>query len=93
MIVGKPREAGVRLSQGPSVAEVVRVLAVGEGCHRVRKEYGGVRVEQAKRLKIERPGAPVSPAHHLLSHRSACFRPVFIVGSARLRRKRVGVNG
>lgn len=50
------REAEVRLSQGASVAEVVRALAISEVTYyRWRKEYGGMRVEQAKRLReVER---------------------------------------
>ncbi len=46
----------MRLSQGASVAEVVRTLAISEVTYyRWRKEYGGMRVEQAKRLReVER---------------------------------------
>lgn len=55
-IIRKLREAEVRLGQGESVAEVVRALAISEVTYyRWRKEYGGMRVEQAKRLKeVER---------------------------------------
>ena len=55
-IIGKLREAEVRLGQGASVAEVVRALAISEVTYyRWRKEYGGMRVEQAKRLReVER---------------------------------------
>ncbi len=58
------REAEVRLSQGASVAEVVRALAISEvTCYRWRKEYGGMRVEQARRLKeIERENARLRKA-------------------------------
>ena len=46
------REAEVVLSQGTPVAEVCRKLAVTEPTYyRWRKEYGGMRVDQAKRLK------------------------------------------
>lgn len=42
----------MRLSQGASVAEVVRALQISEVTYyRWCKEYGGMRVEQAKRLK------------------------------------------
>jgi putative transposase len=42
----------VFLSQGLTVAEVSRKLGVTEQTYyRWRKEYGGMRVEQAKRLK------------------------------------------
>ena len=51
-IIGKLREAEVLLSQGDSVGEASRKIGVAEQTYyRWRKEYGGMRVEQAKRLK------------------------------------------
>jgi putative transposase len=51
-IIGKLREAEVLLSQGSTVGEASRKLGVTEQTYyRWRKEYGGMRVEQAKRLK------------------------------------------
>jgi putative transposase len=51
-IIGKLREAEVLLSQGLSVGEVSRRLGIAEQTYyRWRKELGGMRVEQAKRLK------------------------------------------
>ena len=51
-IIGKLREAEILLSQGSTVAEASRKLNVTEQTYyRWRKEYGGMRVEQAKRLK------------------------------------------
>jgi len=51
-IIGKLREAEVLLSQGLTVGEASRKLGVTEQTYyRWRKEYGGMRVEQAKRLK------------------------------------------
>ena len=51
-IIGKLREAEVLLSQGDSVGEASRKLGVTEQTYyRWRKEYGGMRVEQARRLK------------------------------------------
>ena len=51
-IIGKLREAEVLLSQGSSVAEASRKLGVTEQTYyRWRKEYGGMRVDQARRLK------------------------------------------
>jgi transposase-like protein len=51
-IINKLREAEVLLSQGVTVAEVARKLNVTEQTYyRWRKEYGGMRVEQAKRLQ------------------------------------------
>ncbi len=51
-IIGKLREAEVLLSQGSTVGEVSRKLGVTEQTYyRWRREYGGMRVEQARRLK------------------------------------------
>ena len=51
-IIGKLREAEVLLSQGFTVGEASRKLGITEQTYyRWRREYGGMRVEQAKRLK------------------------------------------
>ena len=51
-IINELREAEILLSQGSTVAEASRQLGVTEQTYyRWRKEYGGMRVEQAKRLK------------------------------------------
>jgi transposase-like protein len=51
-IIRKLREAEVLHGQGKSVAETVKQLGVTEQTfYRWRKEYGGMRVDQAKRLK------------------------------------------
>ena len=51
-IIGKLREAEVLLSQGSPVGEVSRKLGITEQTYyRWRREYGGMRVEQARRLK------------------------------------------
>jgi putative transposase len=51
-IINKLREAEVMLSQGHTVGEASRKLGVTEQTYyRWRKEYGGMQVEQAKRLK------------------------------------------
>jgi putative transposase len=51
-IISKLREAEVLLSQGSTVGEASRKLGVAEQTYyRWRKEYGGMRVEQAKRLQ------------------------------------------
>jgi hypothetical protein len=50
-IINKLREAEILLSQGLSVAEASRKIGIVEQTYyRWRKEYGGMRVEQAKRL-------------------------------------------
>ena len=46
------REAEVALSQGGSVGQVCRTLGVSvQSYYRWRKEYGGLRTDQARRLK------------------------------------------
>ena len=51
-IIGKLREAEVLLGQGQSVSDVCKRLEVTEQTYyRWRKEYGGMKTEQAKRLK------------------------------------------
>ena len=51
-IIGKLREAEVLLSQGNTVGEVSRKLGVTEQTYyRWRREYGGMRLDQARRLK------------------------------------------
>ena len=58
-IINKLREAEVLSSQGKSVAEICRALGVTDQTYyRWRKEYGGMGIEQAKRLKaLERENA------------------------------------
>ena len=51
-IIGKLREAEVLLAQGMTIGKVCKKLAVTEQTYyRWRKEYGSLRVDQAKRLK------------------------------------------
>ena len=51
-IIAKLREAEVGLSQGQTVGQVCRKLGVTEQTYyRWRKEYGGLRLDQAKRFK------------------------------------------
>ena len=51
-IIAKLREAEILLAQGMKVPEVVRELGIHEVTYyRWRKEYGGMRVNQMKRLK------------------------------------------
>ena len=58
-IIGKLREAEVETSRGMTVAEAVRKLGITEQTYyRWRQEYGGLRLDQAKRLKeLERENA------------------------------------
>ena len=51
-VIGKLREAEVLLAQGLTVGEVCKQLAITEQTYyRWRKEYGSLRVDQARRLK------------------------------------------
>ena len=51
-IIPKLREAEVELAKGQTVGQVVKQLGVTEQTYyRWRKEYGGLRMDQAKRLK------------------------------------------
>lgn len=51
-IITMLREAEVMLNQGAKIGEVTRKLEISEQTfYRWRKEYGGMRVDQAKRLK------------------------------------------
>jgi len=51
-IINKLREAEILLNQGANVGEACRKIGVTEQTYyRWRKEYGGMRVEQTKRLK------------------------------------------
>jgi len=51
-IINKLREAEVLLSQGTTIAVVTKKIGVSDYTYyRWRKEYGGMRVDQAQRLK------------------------------------------
>ena len=51
-IINSLREAEVLLSQGSTTAEAARHLGITQQTYyRWRKEYGGMRINQAKRLK------------------------------------------
>ena len=51
-IINRLREAEVHLSQGRNIGEASRKIGVTEQTYyRWRREYGGMRVEQARRLK------------------------------------------
>jgi putative transposase len=52
IIIGKLREVEVLVAKGATVAEASRQIGVTEQTlYRWRKEYGGMRVDQARRLK------------------------------------------
>ena len=51
-IVSKLREAEVELAKGQTIAQVCKKLGITDQTYyRWRKEYGGLRTDQAKRLK------------------------------------------
>ena len=58
-IIGKLREAEIVLAQGGTVLDACRRIGVTEqSYYRWRKEYGGLKVDQARRMKdLERENA------------------------------------
>lgn len=51
-IIGVLRQCDVLLSQGKSIIEICRELGISDATYyKWRKAYGGMKVEQAKRLK------------------------------------------
>jgi putative transposase len=51
-IISKLREAEVKLAKGTALAQVCKDLAITEPTYyRWRKEYGGLKLDQARRLK------------------------------------------
>jgi transposase-like protein len=58
-IISKLREAEIALAKGQTTAQVCKKLGITENTYyRWRREYGGLRVDQAKRLKqLERENA------------------------------------
>jgi transposase-like protein len=58
-IIQKLRQSEVELAKGRSVAEVAKQLGITDQTYyRWRKEYGGIKTDQAKRLKeLERENA------------------------------------
>ena len=51
-IINKLHEAEIMFSQGASLSAILKKIGVSDATYyRWRKEYGGMRVAQAKRLK------------------------------------------
>jgi len=63
-VIGMLREAEVLLAQGKKVGEVCRGLGVSEqSYYRWRREYGGLKSSQAKRIKeLERENSRLKKA-------------------------------
>ncbi len=52
-IINHLREAEVLVSQGQTVGEICRRIGVSEqSYYRWRREYGGLKIDQARRLKV-----------------------------------------
>jgi putative transposase len=51
-VISKLREAEVKLAKGVAIAQVCKELAITENTYyRWRREYGGMKLDQARRLK------------------------------------------
>ena len=51
-IINKLREAEIHINEGSSISEASRKIGVTQQTYyRWRKEYGGLRIEQARKLK------------------------------------------
>jgi putative transposase len=52
-IINKLREAELQLKQGATIATISKSIGVSNHTYyRWRKEYGGLRIDQAKKLKV-----------------------------------------
>ena len=72
-IVAKLRQVDVLVSQGQSVADAIRSIGVTEVTYcRWRQEFGGLKTEQIKRLKVSAVSVPwlVEPQSSCSTHRS-----------------------
>ncbi len=64
-VIAKLREADVQLAKGASEGEICRTLGISEHTYyRWRKEYGGLKLDQAKRRE----------GRYLVRHRRASHR-------------------
>ncbi len=63
-IINNLRQAEVMISQGNSISQTCKKIEISEQTYyRWRKEYGGMQVEQAKRLKeLEKENARLKKA-------------------------------
>ena len=75
-IIGKLRTAEIELAKGLSTAEVVRKLGITEQTYyRWRKEYGGLRLDQAKRLPLS-----MNRVHKIAGEKAVGSSPAFASG-------------
>ena len=77
-VVMKLREVEVLLSQGKTIKEACKVLGVNEQTYyRWRREYGGMNVSEAKRLKeLEKENAQLKKLVEDLSLDNAIIKEV-----------------
>ena len=75
-IVAKLRQVDVLISQGRSVADAIRSIGVTEVTYyRWRSEYGGMKLDQVKRLKeLEQENSRLRRAVSSQARRSAAFQ-------------------
>ena len=58
-IINKLREAEIHINQGIPISEASRKIGITQQTYyRWRKEYGGLRIEQARKLKALEKGIP-----------------------------------
>ena len=78
-VIGLLRQAEVELAQGKRVGEVCRALGISEqSYYRWRSEYGGLKLEQARRMKdLEKPSSswPASMAATVIAGSRKCCAP------------------
>ncbi len=77
-IIGKLREAEIVLAQGGTVADACRHIGVTEqSYYRWRKEYGGLKMDQARRMKeLEKENARLRRHYNTVRpHSSLGYRP------------------
>ena len=69
-IVAKLRQVDVLVSQGQNMVDAIRQIGVSEVTYyRWRQEFGGLKIEQVRRLK-DRPQRPLNSAQKLSSRRT-----------------------
>jgi putative transposase len=73
-IIQALREVEVRLGQGETVGKICRGFGISEQTYyKWRREYGGLKLDQAKRLKeLERENERLNITMHLTCETSHC---------------------
>lgn len=77
-IIGKLREAELLLAQGQTVPQAAKKIGVTEQTYyRWRKEYGGLRTDQAKRFKeLEQENARLAHARPKATNQDGAFQQI-----------------